>query len=188
MVPYPLLPFFVSFFFFNDTATTEIYTLSLHDALPISARRRRRRARVQRQRAGRPHGERADRSRAQALEHLARPAEPGQNRMLALMLYAVTSPVLSASRLTFITRNLVPTPTKPLLRPNFSPCRKGMPLGSLLTQTLPIPAYGVTKPKPLEIETSSPRVSSAIWSTPLSLVRLPRTPIAGATASPSMMA
>src|SRR5260370_20726536 len=27
---------FVQFFFFNDTATTEIYTLSLHDALPIS--------------------------------------------------------------------------------------------------------------------------------------------------------
>src|SRR2546427_2117456 len=26
----------VVFFFFNDTATTEIYTLSLHDALPIS--------------------------------------------------------------------------------------------------------------------------------------------------------
>src|SRR3989442_5743196 len=30
-----------SFFFFNDTATTEIYTLSLHDALPISDRRQR---------------------------------------------------------------------------------------------------------------------------------------------------
>src|SRR2546422_9056487 len=29
--------FVVFFFFFNDTATTEIYTLSLHDALPISA-------------------------------------------------------------------------------------------------------------------------------------------------------
>src|SRR5258708_14216695 len=28
---------YVLFFFFNDTATTEIYTLSLHDALPISA-------------------------------------------------------------------------------------------------------------------------------------------------------
>src|SRR3712207_7129982 len=28
-----------SFFFFNDTATTEIYTLSLHDALPISGSR-----------------------------------------------------------------------------------------------------------------------------------------------------
>src|SRR5688572_31505597 len=30
------LAFFLSFFFFNDTAPTEIYTLSLHDALPIS--------------------------------------------------------------------------------------------------------------------------------------------------------
>src|SRR3712207_8562782 len=30
----------VYFFFFNDTATTEIYTLSLHDALPILAGRR----------------------------------------------------------------------------------------------------------------------------------------------------
>src|SRR6267154_6032652 len=29
---------FSLFFFFNDTATTEIYTLSLHDALPISRR------------------------------------------------------------------------------------------------------------------------------------------------------
>src|SRR3712207_8778327 len=29
------------FFFFNDTATTEIYTLSLHDALPISAHEQR---------------------------------------------------------------------------------------------------------------------------------------------------
>src|SRR6266513_6152659 len=36
-----MLHFFVVlmhvFFFFNDTATTEIYTLSLHDALPISS-------------------------------------------------------------------------------------------------------------------------------------------------------
>src|SRR2546426_1203520 len=31
---------FSFFFFFNDTATTEIYTLSLHDALPIYAGRR----------------------------------------------------------------------------------------------------------------------------------------------------
>src|SRR3989442_10662778 len=31
MPPFPLF----LFFFFNDTATTEIYTLSLHDALPI---------------------------------------------------------------------------------------------------------------------------------------------------------
>src|SRR3712207_7187508 len=31
-----MLLYCCSFFFFNDTATTEIYTLSLHDALPIS--------------------------------------------------------------------------------------------------------------------------------------------------------
>src|SRR2546430_6934411 len=36
-----MLPcFFYFFFFFNDTATTEIYTLSLHDALPICVGRR----------------------------------------------------------------------------------------------------------------------------------------------------
>src|ERR1035438_10882096 len=37
--PYPLYCSQFFFFFFNDTATTEIYTLSLHDALPISAPR-----------------------------------------------------------------------------------------------------------------------------------------------------
>src|ERR1041385_9538589 len=31
----PVFSSFFFFFFFNDTATTEIYTLSLHDALPI---------------------------------------------------------------------------------------------------------------------------------------------------------
>src|SRR2546421_9711179 len=31
------IPVYFLVFFFNDTATTEIYTLSLHDALPISA-------------------------------------------------------------------------------------------------------------------------------------------------------
>src|SRR5258707_8540690 len=48
MMRFPILSPFISlpsdllpiFFFFNDTATTEIYTLSLHDALPISPRRR----------------------------------------------------------------------------------------------------------------------------------------------------
>src|SRR4051812_41689493 len=38
-VPFALMSSF-AFFFFNDTATTEIYTLSLHDALPICAVRR----------------------------------------------------------------------------------------------------------------------------------------------------
>src|SRR6266568_5914637 len=56
--------FFLLFFFFNDTATTEIYTLSLHDALPILAGNQRRSDRrgaegqVDRERSerdGRPH-------------------------------------------------------------------------------------------------------------------------------------
>src|SRR6266487_5091309 len=34
-----MLFFIFFFFFFNDTATTEIYTLSLHDALPLWQRR-----------------------------------------------------------------------------------------------------------------------------------------------------
>src|SRR5438445_5232305 len=41
-----------SSFFFNDTATTEIYTLSLHDALPISARGYAHRLHVLHRRAG----------------------------------------------------------------------------------------------------------------------------------------
>src|SRR3712207_8271597 len=46
-------------FFFNDTATTEIYTLSLHDALPISRARRRRRLGLH----GRRHVDRRPRAR-----------------------------------------------------------------------------------------------------------------------------
>src|SRR3712207_8485458 len=68
-------------FFFNDTATTEIYTLSLHDALPISVRRvllhpvRRHLPGVERAAVRRPHAEdpaRADRRRD------ARTAPPGR--------------------------------------------------------------------------------------------------------------
>src|SRR2546428_8433373 len=39
MTPRTVAPPIELFFFFNDTATTEIYTLSLHDALPISVGR-----------------------------------------------------------------------------------------------------------------------------------------------------
>src|SRR3712207_7045667 len=49
----------MNIFFFNDTATTEIYTLSLHDALPISPARApppRRRARGRPRRTSRPRG------------------------------------------------------------------------------------------------------------------------------------
>src|SRR2546427_9470666 len=62
-------------FFFNDTATTEIYTLSLHDALPISHRRHT---------AERTRGNAAQPARhpdhdsgvAVPAAHLARPREP----------------------------------------------------------------------------------------------------------------
>src|SRR5476651_2912802 len=40
MVKYTVAMLLSLFFLFNDTATTEIYTLSLHDALPISHARR----------------------------------------------------------------------------------------------------------------------------------------------------
>src|SRR5438067_13769681 len=42
LLHYFFFPSLLFFFFFNDTATTEIYTLSLHDALPISDSRDRR--------------------------------------------------------------------------------------------------------------------------------------------------
>src|SRR5476651_2897871 len=49
------------FFFFNDTATTEIYTLSLHDALPIFRHQRARDVqRVRKTRAGRADVERSE--------------------------------------------------------------------------------------------------------------------------------
>src|SRR2546430_5619880 len=58
-------PFFPFFFFFNDTATTEIYTLSLHDALPICKRLPGRRAAACRDMAVRKarHGSRSPRDR-----------------------------------------------------------------------------------------------------------------------------
>src|SRR2546426_12841694 len=49
------------FFFFNDTATTEIYTLSLHDALPIYQRRQPQRGLVQQEQPGTTHQRAGDR-------------------------------------------------------------------------------------------------------------------------------
>src|SRR5216684_8516415 len=57
------------FFFFNDTATTEIYTLSLHDALPISVRRRPRGARGDAAGHPRPGGRPAAAGRQRSEEH-----------------------------------------------------------------------------------------------------------------------
>src|SRR3712207_7568252 len=60
--------YYSSFFFFNDTATTEIYTLSLHDALPIWLGRRHYRRLLCTGRGGRLRGIRAFDGRAVALE------------------------------------------------------------------------------------------------------------------------
>src|SRR5256885_4371876 len=61
------------FFFFNDTATTEIYTLSLHDALPISRARASRR--VERCRHRRAPGEPGC-TRARSEEHTSELQSP----------------------------------------------------------------------------------------------------------------
>src|SRR5260370_16650042 len=60
-------------FFFNDTATTEIYTLSLHDALPISrlhagANCRPRLQRLHRKAGTRPHARAPRRTAARSLD------------------------------------------------------------------------------------------------------------------------
>src|SRR5256885_16131090 len=68
---------FLLFFFFNDTATTEIYTLSLHDALPICVRGVRRQGG-----ASRPHrrvrvgGGPPDRQPARSEEHTSELQSP----------------------------------------------------------------------------------------------------------------
>src|SRR5215216_5903174 len=68
---YALSLFVLSFFFFfNDTATTEIYTLSLHDALPIlDDRDRGRRRRPERHHHDRPRSEEHT-SELQSPDHL----------------------------------------------------------------------------------------------------------------------
>src|SRR3989442_933853 len=61
------------FFFFNDTATTEIYTLSLHDALPISRRGRSRREARAGQARGAGRARRPGRSEEHTSELQSRP-------------------------------------------------------------------------------------------------------------------
>src|SRR3989442_6035279 len=74
------------FFFFNDTATTEIYTLSLHDALPIYQagwkRHRRRGGRRVRAHGGAPRGGRSEEqtSELQSRPHLVRRLLPEQKK------------------------------------------------------------------------------------------------------------
>src|SRR5256885_11743021 len=62
-------------FFFNDTATTEIYTLSLHDALPISGGRRAPAGRSRRPAGARRPRQWADRQPARPLRSAHRSEE-----------------------------------------------------------------------------------------------------------------
>src|SRR2546422_9970294 len=71
-------------FFFNDTATTEIYTLSLHDALPICRCTRRRYRRWARRSACGPHpgsSHRTSRRGCRSDRHRAWPWAPLQLRL-----------------------------------------------------------------------------------------------------------
>src|SRR5438309_6038454 len=84
MAKYVVYAFFFSvFFFFNDTATTEIYTLSLHDALPILGSRYRALA-VGRAGLGRGSRRRATERRADRREVLPRCAARGAADLEAL--------------------------------------------------------------------------------------------------------
>src|SRR3712207_6873425 len=69
-------------FFFNDTATTEIYTLSLHDALPIYRLPVQRRARGRGRRRALRRGSRRDRGGAGRREHGRRPARDRKSTRL----------------------------------------------------------------------------------------------------------
>src|SRR2546430_9134395 len=64
------VPRSIGFFFFNDTATTEIYTLSLHDALPI--------LRVRRSPPDHAAGGHRWRAGRLAGQHATRSADPGE--------------------------------------------------------------------------------------------------------------
>src|SRR3712207_7191770 len=68
------------FFFFNDTATTEIYTLSLHDALPISAPDGRGRGRACATHRGGARGAGGDRRRVPQKRGLRRHVRRTQDR------------------------------------------------------------------------------------------------------------
>src|SRR2546430_11938698 len=91
------------FFFFNDTATTEIYTLSLHDALPISPDCRHSTARPA---GGQCAGERDGDPRVQHSALLARSEEhtselQSQSKLVCRLLLEKT---------TFVRKNCTPPP------------------------------------------------------------------------------
>src|SRR3712207_8775706 len=108
----------LTFFFFNDTATTEIYTLSLHDALPIcrAAVRDRGAARRERdwvpgdvegrsgwRRAGHARGRRPGRARRRSEEHTSE-LQSRQYLVCRLLLEKKNTAQYSTNHTTRVTR------------------------------------------------------------------------------------
>src|SRR5256885_16657007 len=101
----PSTPFFF-FFFFNDTATTEIYTLSLHDALPICRRRNEQLGQRGRAEPGsnggtpcpRPRGENRADARARSEEHTSELQSPCNLVCRLLLEKKKSDPMLRRSR------------------------------------------------------------------------------------------
>src|SRR5690349_22749988 len=102
--------YFFFFFFFNDTATTEIYTLSLHDALPICSARTRPPA-CRGWAAARPRTRRADRKSTRlnsshveisyavfCLKKKKKNIQPGHATQTNLFYSMITTPPLHRSR------------------------------------------------------------------------------------------
>src|SRR5260370_25987091 len=93
------------FFFFNDTATTEIYTLSLHDALPIWLRRNRS-GEAAWQRRDRAHAREARRGKARSEEHTSE-LQSHLNIVCRLLLEKKKGTYRSAHRVSLASRYIV---------------------------------------------------------------------------------
>src|SRR2546430_7917338 len=106
------------FFFFNDTATTEIYTLSLHDALPISVDRLVDEQEVADQQrvlhAGRGNAERLDQVGARSEEHTSE-LQSQSNLVCRLLLEKKKNKHVSQDLLVAPTRDLHRTALTTLL-------------------------------------------------------------------------
>src|SRR5256886_13346314 len=131
---------FIFFFFFNDTATTEIYTLSLHDALPICGE-------------GADHGEgegdpgeRAPRDRSREVEpdHLGAVAPDDQQTELIAALHAYPRPRrLRSGRSSGLRSFLDQTVNRTLLRPHAGrPTANAVP-GGMGTHNQAVGAHGL---------------------------------------------
>src|SRR2546430_10401314 len=104
-----LLPCIFSFFFFNDTATTEIYTLSLHDALPISQPPRPELPAAWRARRRRYHLAQ-DRRPGEGVFHRAPASRAGALQMSDRVLAALEGGVLTATLNRPEKKNAIDTP------------------------------------------------------------------------------